>query len=61
MLSKNQVFPGGKIEIVFAEAVFLVMCQLLGVIWMKLVRNVFSRPENTKFARFKVGFLMMVL
>lgn len=49
------MLPGGKTEKVFAEAVFLAMCQLLRVICMKLVRNVFSRPENMKFARFNVG------
>lgn len=58
MLSKNQVFPGGKIEIVLAKAVFLVTCQLLGVICMELVRSAFSNPENTVFARFKVGTLI---
>ena len=58
MLSKNQVFPGGKIETVLAKAIFLVTCQLLGVICMELVRSAFSSPENTIFARFKVGTLI---
>lgn len=55
--SKNQGLPGGRKEKVFAEAVFLAMCQIMGVICMKLVRSVFSRPGNKKFARFKVESL----
>lgn len=47
------MLPGGKTEKVFAEAVFLAMCQLLRVSCMKLVRSVFSGPENTNCARFK--------
>lgn len=40
------MLPGGKIEKVFADAVFLAMCQLLRVICMKLVRSVVSRPKT---------------
>ena len=58
MLSKNQVFPGGKIEIVLANAISLITCQLLGVICIKLIRSAFSSPENTIFARFKVRTLV---
>lgn len=56
--TKSMLVFAGKIEIVFAEAVFLIMCQLLGIIRMELVRGVLSRPENTKFARFKVVTLV---
>ena len=52
------MLPGGKIEKIFADAVFLAMCQLLRVICMKLGRSIASRPENTKSARFKVRSLV---